>query len=352
METPLTALECNLTVQALGQAPFKELKPTDPCPKCKFLVMDHEDQAVKGERTSTKRPKEGDQESAPKRTKQEAFKFTVTFPEGAKCLNLRKALYEKAQECFAFDGNVEYSKVHGKIVNESDLVATMYFEEKRDALAMQNYCDTAEQLWSMEKPPIVAIKQVPHECQKRVRGKDYDKTISPIRDGWKTCDRPDSGSPSHGTTVIDAETIEQESIVDMSKVRLQFHGAHIEATLKRTARDSKNNVLPLPSDWHGLFDDNNVEGCPVISIAPSGIPSTSTKGKSGREGIYLDVFFAFPNDAKKYAPDLKEGVQRARPQVYRVHIHKLDVKEFAKHLLKRHNEVMKSWASKGWGIPS
>ena len=36
-----------MTVQALGQAPFKDLKPTDLCPKCKFLVMDHEVEAVK-----------------------------------------------------------------------------------------------------------------------------------------------------------------------------------------------------------------------------------------------------------------------------------------------------------------
>ena len=43
METPRTALECNLTVQALN----KDLKLTDPCPKCNFPVMDHEDQAVK-----------------------------------------------------------------------------------------------------------------------------------------------------------------------------------------------------------------------------------------------------------------------------------------------------------------
>ena len=351
METPLTALECNLTVQALGQAPFKELKPTDPCPKCKFLVMDHEVEAVKGERTSTKRPKEGDQESAPKRTKQEAFKFTVTFPGGAKCLNLRKALYEKAQECFAFDGNVEYSKVHGKIVNESDLLATMYFKEERDALTMRNYCLDAEQRWNMQKTSLIGIDKEPHTCKVQMLAKHYDKTISPIRDGWKTCDRPDSGSPSHGTTVIDAETIEQESIVDMAKVRLQFHGAHIEATLKKTSKDSKENVLPLPSDWHDLFDAKNVEGCPVISIAPSGIPSTSTKGKSGREGIYLDVFFAFAEDANEYSPKLKDGVQRVRPQVYRVHVHKQRVKEFGKHLLKRHNGVMATWGSKGWSIP-
>ena len=51
MATPLSAVECNLTVQALGQAPFKDLKPTDSCPKCTHPVMDHEDQAVKAAKT-------------------------------------------------------------------------------------------------------------------------------------------------------------------------------------------------------------------------------------------------------------------------------------------------------------
>ena len=180
--------------------------------------------------------------------------------------------------------------------------------------------------------------------------KHYDTTISPIRDGWKMCDRPDSGSPSHGTTVIDPETIEQESIVDVSKVEHKFHGAHIDASLKKTL-NSTSNLLSLPAPWHALFDANNVHGVPIISIAPANIPSTSV-GKQGREGINLDVFFAFARTAEEYAPKLKEGVQRVGPRLYRVHIHKLDVKEFAKHLLKRHNEVMKSWASKGWGIPS
>ena len=49
METPLTALECHLTVQALGLQGLG-LGATDPCPNCNFPVMKHETEAVKAAR--------------------------------------------------------------------------------------------------------------------------------------------------------------------------------------------------------------------------------------------------------------------------------------------------------------
>ena len=252
----------------------------------------------------------------------------------------------------AFDGKIEYLLPKGKkiIDGDCDLDVELFFEEKRDALQMRNYATEASKLWCMEHPPKFAVEECEHVCKNAVMESDYDKSTSPSRekmDGQHV--RQDSGgSPTHATTVIVQETIDQESVVDTSKVFVEFHHAHIEAKLKKTSKDGDSNKLPLPSDWHDMFDGKTPGGQgELMSIAPvpDDVKYKTRTGLGGRKLVLVDVYFANPFVANKYSPELRAGAFQVRPQVYRFGIFKKDVAQFKKHLSARHNEVVKKWSA-------
>ena len=147
----------------------------------------------------------------PKREREEkkpsTFRFTCKFIKGARCIDLRRAVYAQAQKMLAFDGKIEYLLPKGKkiIDGDCDLDVELFFKEERDALQMRNYATEASKLWCMEHPPKFAVEECEHVCKNAVMESDYDKRTSPSRekiDGQR--ERQDSGaSPTHATTVID-----------------------------------------------------------------------------------------------------------------------------------------------------
>ena len=135
-------------------------------------------------------------------------------------------------------------------------------------------------------------------------------------------------------------------MVDTSKVFVEFHHAHIEGKLKKTPKDGDSNKLPLPSDWHDMFDGKGGQGV-LISIAPvpDDVKYERSTGLGGRKFVLVDVYFANPLVANELFPKLRAGATLLRPQVYRVGIFKKDVEPFKKHLSARHNEVVKKWSA-------
>ena len=292
----------------------------------------------------------------PKREREEkkpsTFRFTCKFIKGARCIDLRRSVYAKAQKMLAFDGKIEYSLPKGKkiIDGDCDLDIELIFEEKRDALLMRNYATEAWKLWGMEHSPVISVEECEHVVKNAVMESHYDQKTSPSREKMDgahgRCDS--DGSPTHATTVIDQETIDQESVVDTSKVFVEFHHAHIEAKLKGKPRDGDSNILPLPSDWHDIFDGKTPGGQgELMSIAPvpDDVKYKTRTGLGGRKLVLVDVYFANPLVANEFFPKLRAGAFQVRPQVYRVGIFKKNVEQFKKHLSARHNEVVKKWSA-------
>ena len=256
-------------------------------------------------------------------------------------MGLRQAVYEAAQETFAYDADIKYAKVKGSLCHKSDLNVVLYFKKEGHALTMRNKALTAHKRWS---GLIVTDRVVEsnHVVQNPVRATDYIATLSPAREKWDASEvhRAVDDEPSKGTTVLDAEVIANESIVHPAKAFLKFRRAHIDASLKNTPKDDESNTLPLPLDWHGLFDGETVDDVPFISILLHA--STKKHDRQNRVEIKLHVLFKTPQLAFEYAPKLRDA-RVVRPQVYEVMILKADPAKLKKHLEKRHSTVVMQW---------
>jgi len=267
------------------------------------------------------------------------WKVTARFPRGAGALNLRRKVFEYAEKCIAYDAAVEYStNASGLIDATCDLNCTMYFEDKHDAETFRTHAVTAPSVYhDLEPVQQTLCRDAKHQCTTRVFKHSYDASDSPKRTEWNQSDVHRSVSePSasrHSTTVLDTEQIELESICDPKKTRLKFEGCHINAALKHTKRgDAASNIMPLPSDFHALFDGRVDTDTPLIDIIPLKVMKQK---QNGRTLVKVQVRFKADAIEREYAHKLRNPQKSGDGYVVAVYKHEPD--EFCKRLTERHN---------------
>jgi hypothetical protein len=79
-------------------------------------------------------------------------------------------------------------------------------------------------------------------------------------------DNSEDEARSAKTTALDEEEIELEGIIDVKATNLKFERCLINADLKHTPADTEGNWIPLPADWHDLFDAYTIECKACVSI--------------------------------------------------------------------------------------
>lgn len=263
-------------------------------------------------------------------------------------MDLRSHVFVLAEEHVAFDGTVAYTT---PITDQSDLTIDLFFETRESARKMETALIRAvRDRWHTGTAPLIKIADAAqHLLQRRVLANDYDKAVSPERDAFNFA--PDD-AVSHATTVLDEVEIARESVVRLDATVVKFEKSHIVATLKRTRFDDDSNWIPLPADWHDLFDgyaarprarvlpDRPRAYISIVGVTPD-LPIA--READGRSPVDVHVYFhpAFPNAA--YMVRMLRDATRVREGVYVVRVFKRDPATFCVRLLTRHNAVTATW---------
>lgn len=267
------------------------------------------------------------------------------IPRGASFQDLKKWVYRLAEESTAFDGRIAYQT---PVTSASDLEILLFFPDIASARHVETkLMQAVRDRWRSDALPVVDVEPAPdHPLEHRVYAHHYDKDASPARGSFE---HPDYGcdSPSHQTTVLQAEEIEEESVVNSSGVDLKFERCHINACLKGRPEDTTGNHIPLPIDWHRFFDAYTWYGAAPISIAPAG-PATACifpddVGRGGRIGVSVHVYF---DPASRSAVSLIWQLRDAvvvRTNVFAVRVHKKEPEKFVRLLQERHDAVVQKW---------
>ena len=269
-----------------------------------------------------------------------AWKFEAIVSKGASFQHLRQRVFEMAEISTAFDGNIAYST---PVSADSDLCIELYFKGETDARTMETTLVRAlRESWRSDAIPLTKIIEIERELQRRVWKQDYDRSTSgpPDRVSWDIYE--DEGR-SAATTVSDAEEIALESVVDDTTTHLRFERCHINASLKGTRADSEGNWMPLPADWHKLFDADTIDNKACVSIV--GHSKISDEKKGDREGVEVHVYFA-PHLRSRdlYCGQLRDATM-VRKGVFAVSVWKREADKFIAQLQTRHDRVTQSWSS-------
>ena len=146
--------------------------------------------------------------------------------------------------------------------------------------------------------------------------------------------------------MLDAEAIARESVVDPTMTRLKFERCCIDAEIKGTKSDSTGNHIPLPSEWHDLFDGCTSDRVASISIvAAPGEKGLAPVDPDGRAAVLVHVYFD-PNSQKEQRLGVElRGAVMVRPNVFGVTVWKGEAPFFIANLQKRHDAVIQQWTS-------
>ena len=281
--------------------------------------------------------------TSPKRQRDESWKLAIRVIKGASFQHLRQRLYQLAEKHLAHGGTIQYE---APVIGTSDLVAELYFESRRDAEVMETVIRQAvRDRWRSPNMPqtSITVESIDITSLKRVFADHYDQTTSPDRLLFECTEAEE---PSAATTVLDAEEIGRESVVDPTRTRLKFEKCHIDASIKGTTSDTTGNHIPLPVDWHKFFDGYTSDNVASISIvAATGEKGLAPLDSDGRAAVLVHVYFD-PNSekAQRLAVELR-GAIMVRPDVVAVTVWKEEAPFFVTNLQKRHDAVVQQWKS-------
>ena len=267
-----------------------------------------------------------------------AWKFEAIVSKGASFQHLRQRVFEMAEISTAFDGNIAYST---PVSADSDLCIELYFKGETDARTMETTLVRAlRESWRSDTIPLINILEIERELQRRVWKQDYDRSTSPDRVSW---DIYEEAGRSAATTVLDAEEIALESVVDDKMTDLRFERCHINASIKGTHADSEGNWIPLPVDWHKFFDAYTIDNKALVSIVGhSKIPDEKI---GDREGVVVHVYFAPHLRSSAFYSGQLRNATMVRKGVFAVTVWKREADKFIAQLQTRHDRVTQSWSS-------
>ena len=303
------------------------------CTKCGSTIDEHPNADAQAEKLKT----------PPKRQRDESWKLAIRVIKGASFQHLRQRLYQLAEKHLAHGGTIQYE---APVIGTSDLVAELYFESRRDAEVMETVIRQAvRDRWRSPNMPqtSITVESIDITSLKRVFADHYDQTTSPDRLLFECTEAEE---PSAATTVLDAEEIGRESVVDPTRTRLKFEKCHIDASIKGTTSDTTGNHIPLPVDWHKFFDGYTSDNVASISIvAATGEKGLAPLDSDGRAAVLVHVYFD-PNSekAQRLAVELR-GAIMVRPDVFAVTVWKEEAPFFVTNLQKRHDAVVQQWKS-------
>ena len=282
--------------------------------------------------------------TSPKRRRDEAWKLSIRITKGASCQNLRLRLYRLAEDHLAPCGYIAYE---APVTATSDLVAELYFGSRERAEVMETVVVQAvRDRWRSPTMPQTSITDggVDISSLGRVFAHHYDQASS--LSGRLRFDCIEAEEHSTATTVLDAEAIARESVVDPTTTQLKFEKCHIDAEIKGSKSDSTGNHILLPSDWHDLFDGYTSDRVASISIvAAPGEKGLAPLGPDGRAAVLVHVYFD-PNSQKAQRLGVElQGAVMVRPNVFGVTVWKGEAPFFIANLQKRHDAVIQQWTS-------
>lgn len=229
---------------------------------------------------------------------QQGWKLGTTVLKGANYIRLRLLVYEAAQQCFAFDGKIEFQEVPaqtGTIVTaDSDLLIQLYFRREEHALKMQNALCTIFADRSIAVPEDI-VKEGTHNFVARVlRDHHKNQPPSPYRhDGI-----PGPQSTSHATTKVDQPTVYREYAVPDSGVDPESCHLLPRCNCDAGADSDKANRLILSPDLHAMYDNSA-----RVTFYSESQPADTEEPQE----VVVTAQFAAPAVAGKYSASLRNA---------------------------------------------
>ena len=315
-----------------------------------------------------------------------AWRLELVVPKGIQLLQLRKKVYSWAEESCAYythndcywdsdepdanDGrrSIAYDSDNG------DLAVDLFFKTEGDAENFRTRVVSGLNKWHGANLPHARNAAWDPEQQLdanlRVWAADYEKAPpTPPRDAEvPTIDRSESANSDGTTTVItDPKVIALESWVDPERTHLPFHECHIDESIKRTKakdqaikdkrmdpypeEDTAGNKIPLPIDWHFLYDKKGATRPSYLSFKASELPCDSPLLEPRRHNgetytpLQVDIFFHsdLGNDEITSLLRPVKNPQHISGRTYQVHIFKREPEMFIRKTAERHKEIIDTW---------
>lgn len=272
-----------------------------------------------------------------------SFRFTAKVLKGASYQNLRRFVFEAAEKTYAHDGTIIYSS---PVTADSDLDVELRFKAEEHAMEMRRLLvEALREVWCDTTIPMCAVEVCEGAVQKPVFANHYDAKLSPTRTAWS---KKKKGRRSAATTVLDEAEIDLESVVDKTTTNCQFEKCHINAALKGKRGDTEGNWIPLPSDWHDLFDADTIDRKACVSILAD--KTLDEKKSDGRQAVNVHVYFAPHCIETEFRCKQLRGGRLIRKgtaggAVFEVKVWKREVDKFVEELKTRHDTVLQAWSS-------
>ena len=317
-----------------------------------------------------------------------AWRLKLVVPKGVQLLHLRKSVFSWAQEsCAYYSQSIDYdynfdaadSGTTSRSIDyvdttaESDLMADLYFKTETAAENFRTLLDAGiQKRWHGASPPTgsdaVFDPNEQLDSNRRVWERHYDRSLSPNRDGAMTVEMAESLRSDGTTTVItDPQVIAMESWIDPARNHHQFHEFYVDESIKRTAKkdklikegdmdpypeeDTVGNKIPLPSDWHDLYDKKASTRPMYISFVASHLPvdgpQLDSRHHNGEDYVPLQVDIHFHPDLS--TPEITSLLQSAKTpkhvsgRIYQVHIFKREPGMFIRKTTERHAATIATW---------
>jgi len=251
-------------------------------------------------------------------------------------------------------------------------VADLYFKTEWTAENFRTRVHAGVQRWHGASPPTgddaVLDRNEQLHSNRRVWERDYDRSLSPNLHGFETVEMAESLASDGTTTVItDPQVIAMESWCDPAFNHNQFHEFHVDKSIKRTKakdrlikdglvdpypeEDTVGNQIPLPSNWHDLYDKKAANRPMYISFVASHLPVDGPQRESlhhnGETYVPLQVDIHFHPDLQDREIDSLLGSAKSPQHVSgrtsRVHIFKREPEIFIKKTSARHAATIATW---------
>jgi len=309
-----------------------------------------------------------------------AYRLNLRVPNALQLMQFRKSVFSWAQQSIAYySHNDFYSSNDGSqsisyVGDDGDLEIDLFFPSLEKAEEFRNLVDFGLSKWHGAKKPLMANPTEDQSFQLdaslRVLADHYSKApASPERDANVLMIERDESVLSDGTTTVitDPQVIALESWINPGRTHQPFHECHIDESIKRTKakdqaikdkkmdpypeEDTAGNKIPLPIDWHFLYDRKGTTRPSYLSFKASELPCDSPLLEPRRHNgetyapLQVDIFFHSDLDKDEITSLLRpvKNAQHVSGRIYRVHIFKREPKMFIRKTTERHDEIIATW---------
>jgi hypothetical protein len=282
-----------------------------------------------------------------------AYKVQTRIKDCLQFKGIRAMLYVEAEKHFSYcvDGT------HDQCIqyDGADLVMQMGFEQKEQALRMQNL------LWEMGRGEIVRSLKgrlgtvevtsiTTAQLTDRISANQYDAGAadSPAATLEDAANNDTSSVSSNHTVALDSSLAVYQSIENPAAFRVGgVDKAHIWPRKRCTLAEAQdqNNYLGLSKTLHYAFDGPH-NGAPTIAIRPLESPAEAAM-RDRRQQVKVAVECQDATVVKWVGVHLKDGTQRVELADGHVEFHSWveveDPPAFSGYLQRRYDLTMREW---------